>query len=93
MDAPIHRARCLLQEVFGRFPGRLHPAFVSDQTFVTLTGFGSFQGKQQEAITAVLSGQGDCCLALVWNACLRSHGTRRRQVDLPELLQDGMSLC
>jgi len=25
---------------------------------MTFTGFGSFQGKQQEAITAVLSGQG-----------------------------------
>ncbi len=58
MDAPTHRARSLLQEVFGRFPGRLHPAFVSDQNRMTLTGFDSFQGKQQEAITAVLSGQG-----------------------------------
>jgi hypothetical protein len=58
MDVPVHRARRLLQEVFGRLPGRLHPALVSDQNFMTFTGFGSFQGKQQEAITAVLSGQG-----------------------------------
>ncbi len=93
MVAPIHRARCLLQEVFGRFPGRLHPAFASDQNFMTLIGFGNFQGKQQEAITAVLSGQEDCCLALVWIACLRFYGKRRWQVNLPEFLQDRMSLC
>lgn len=93
MDAPAQRARRLLQEVFGRFPGQLNPAFVSNQKLMAFTGFSNFQGKQQEAITAVLSGQGGCCLALVWIACLTCHIKHRRQLNLRDFFQDGMSLC
>ena len=78
MEAPVHRARCLLQEVFGRFLGRLHPSFVSDQNLMAFTGFSKFQGKQQEAITAVLAGQGGCYLAL----CLDCLSRLPRQTSL-----------
>ncbi|KAL0036435.1 hypothetical protein WJX77_007708 [Trebouxia sp. C0004] len=64
MDAPVHRARRLLQEVFG---------------------FSSFQGKQQEAITAVLSGQDVFVL-------MPTGGGKSLCYSLPALVKSGTAL-
>ncbi|KAA6420895.1 MAG: ATP-dependent DNA helicase Q-like 3-like [Trebouxia sp. A1-2] len=85
MDAPAQRARRLLQEVFGRFPGQLNPAFVSNQKLMAFTGFSNFQGKQQEAITAVLSG---------WDVfvLMPTGGGKSLCYSLPALVKSGTAL-